>query len=97
MQDHFRLQRGGKSPKPKPKPRPLEPPICDFDLRASHARKILPAALAYVSFGFVLAGVDIESCKRAFNSVNFHIEGLLTKPYLRATGAPERKVIANYF
>jgi len=31
--------------------------ICDFDLRASHARKLLPAALTSVSFGFVLVRV----------------------------------------
>jgi len=28
-------------------------PIYDFDLCASHARTLLPAALAFVSFGFV--------------------------------------------
>jgi len=29
-------------------------PLYDFDLRATHARTLLPAALASVSFGFVL-------------------------------------------
>jgi hypothetical protein len=29
-------------------------PICDFDLRATHALTILPADLASVSFGFML-------------------------------------------
>ena len=29
-------------------------PFYDFDLRASHARTLLPAALASVPFGFVL-------------------------------------------
>ena len=32
-------------------------PLYDFDLRASHARTLLPAALASVSFGFVLVRV----------------------------------------
>ena len=32
-------------------------PFYDFDLRASHARKLLPAALASVSFGLVLVRV----------------------------------------
>ena len=32
-------------------------PLYDFDLRATHARKLLPAALASVSFGFVLVRV----------------------------------------
>jgi len=34
-------------------------PIYDFDLRASHARALLPAALASVSFGFVLVRVRV--------------------------------------
>jgi len=32
-------------------------PIYDFDLRATHARTLLPAALASVSFEFVLVRV----------------------------------------
>ena len=37
-------------------------PLYDFDLRATHARTLLPAALASVSFGFVLVRVrDISS------------------------------------
>jgi len=31
----------------------------DFDLRATHARTLLPAALASVSFGFVLVRVRV--------------------------------------
>ena len=34
-------------------------PIYDFDLRATHARTLLPAALASVSFGFVLVRVRV--------------------------------------
>ena len=34
--------------------------LYDFDLRATHARTLLPAALASVSFGFVLARVRIR-------------------------------------
>ena len=33
----------------------------DFDLRASHARTLLPAALASVPFGFVLVRVRVRS------------------------------------
>ena len=36
-------------------------PIYDFDLRATHARTLLPAALASVSFGFVLVRVRVGS------------------------------------
>ena len=36
-------------------------PFYDFDLRASHARKLLPAALASVPFGFVLVRVRVQS------------------------------------
>ena len=32
----------------------------DFDLRASHARTLLPAALASVPFGFVLVRVRVR-------------------------------------
>ena len=35
-------------------------PIHDFDLRASHVRTLLPAALASVSFGFVLVRVRVQ-------------------------------------
>jgi len=34
--------------------------LYDFDLRATHARTLLPAALASVSFGFVLVRVQIQ-------------------------------------
>jgi len=34
-------------------------PFYDFDLRASHARTLLPAALAFVPFGFVLVRVRV--------------------------------------
>ena len=37
-------------------------PIYDFDLRATHARTLLPAALAYVSFGFVSVRVRVLEC-----------------------------------
>ena len=36
------------------------PPFYDFDLRASHARTLLPAALASVPFGFVLVRVRVR-------------------------------------
>ena len=36
-------------------------PLYDFDLRATHARTLLPAALASVSFGFVLVRVRLRS------------------------------------
>ena len=39
---------------------PLTLLIYDFDLRATHARKLLPAALASVSFGFVLVRVRVR-------------------------------------
>ena len=48
---HFRGGGGGKLP------RLYTLPIYDYDLRATHARKLLPAALASVSFGFVLVRV----------------------------------------
>ena len=35
-------------------------PFYDFDLRASHARSLLPAALASVPFGFVLVRVRVR-------------------------------------
>ena len=34
-------------------------PLYDFDLRAAHAHTLLPAALASVSFGFVLVRVRV--------------------------------------
>jgi len=34
-------------------------PLYDFDLRATHVRTLLPAALASVSFGFVLVRVRV--------------------------------------
>jgi len=52
-------------------------PFYDFELRASHARTLLPAALASVPFGFVLVRVRVritaqhgsaevkDSCSRA--------------------------------
>ena len=36
-------------------------PFYDFDLRASHARTLLPAALASVPFGFVLVRVRVRT------------------------------------
>ena len=36
-------------------------PLYDFDLRATHARTLLPAALASVSFGFVLVRVRVRT------------------------------------
>ena len=38
-------------------------PIYDFDLRATHARTLLPAALASVSSGFVLVRVRVRSAE----------------------------------
>jgi len=35
--------------------------IYDFDLRASHARTLLPAALASAPFGFVLVRVRVRN------------------------------------
>ena len=45
-------------------------PICGFELRASHARKLLPAALACVSFGFVLVRVRVR-VRRGDKAVKF--------------------------
>ena len=47
-------------------------PFYDFDLRASHARTLLPAALASVPFGFVLGRVRVRS--------GFEICDLLSPP-----------------
>jgi len=44
-------------------------PLCDFDLRATHARTLLPAALASVSFGFVLVRVRDALHKRTLSPV----------------------------
>ena len=50
----FRIrERGSKLP------RLYTLPIYDFVLRATHARTLLPAALASVSFGFVLVRVRV--------------------------------------
>jgi hypothetical protein len=43
-------------------PRLYTLPIYDYDLRATHARTLLPAALASVSFGFVLVRVRVRLC-----------------------------------
>ena len=48
---HFREGGGSKLPSL------YTLPIYDFDLRATHARTLLPAALASVSSGFVLVRV----------------------------------------
>ena len=45
---------GGGGRSPKFPPALITRPIYDFDLRASHARVLLSAALASVSIGFVL-------------------------------------------
>jgi len=47
-------------------------PIYDFDLRVSHARTLLPAALASVPFGFVLVRVRVRSTR--------HFSGLFLAP-----------------
>ena len=52
---HFK-ERGGGSKLPSL----YTLPIYDFDLRATHARTLLPAALAFVSFGFVLVRVRVH-------------------------------------
>jgi len=39
-------------------------PLYGFDLRATHARTLLPAALASVSFGFVLVRVRVHINKQ---------------------------------
>ena len=45
--------------------------LYDFDLRATHARTLLPAALASVSFGFVLVRVRVLESKHARNPCLF--------------------------
>ena len=47
-------------------------PLYDFDLRATHARTLLPAALASVSFGFVLVRVRVQIEHLAFVSKIYH-------------------------
>jgi len=49
-------------------------PIHDFDLRATHARTLLPAALAFVSFGFVLVRVRVQH-------MPFRISTFVTPPF----------------
>jgi len=44
------------------------PPFYEFDLRASHARTLLPAALASVPFAFVLVRVRVRRAPRGLNS-----------------------------
>jgi hypothetical protein len=41
-------------------------PLYDFDLRATHARTLLPAALASVSYGFVLVRVRVRVAVEAW-------------------------------
>jgi len=48
----------------------LHYPLYDFDLRATHARTLLPAALASVSFGFVLVRDRVRSSKWACYTVS---------------------------
>ena len=47
-------------------------PLSDFDLRATHARTLLPAALASVSFGFVLVRVRLRILLHAASSLERH-------------------------
>jgi hypothetical protein len=49
-------------------------PLYDFDLRATHARTLLPAALASVSFGFVLVRVpeSFRTCFVCATHAHFH-------------------------
>jgi len=49
--------------------RGLHYPLYDSDLRATHARTLLPAALASVSFGFVLVRVRVRSFFVVFAAV----------------------------
>jgi len=52
----FNFREGGSK-----LPRLYTLPICDSDLRATHARELLPAVLASVSFGFVLVRVRVRT------------------------------------
>jgi len=65
IHEQFPLQRGLKVPYFLLSALPLH----DFDLRASHARTLLPAALASVPFGFVLVRVRVQQAKN--DSTNF--------------------------
>ena len=47
-------------------------PFYDFDLRVSHARKLLPAALASVPFGFVLVRVRVRLAKWQMANGKWH-------------------------
>jgi hypothetical protein len=48
-------------------------PFCDSDLRVTHAHTLLPAALASVSFGFVLVRVrGRAACCVAIPVSRFH-------------------------
>ncbi len=70
-------------------------PFYDFDLRASHARILLPAALASVPFGFVLVRVRVRarcarSCMdftRSVENVELHQSRAWTHAVLRASEA----------
>ena len=53
---HFRVGGGGSN-----LPRLYTLPIYDFDLHATRARALLPAALASVSFGYALVRVRVRS------------------------------------
>jgi len=48
-------------------------PLYDFDLRATHARTLLPAALASVSFGFVLVRVRVRNPQRPHRIQNVEL------------------------
>ena len=71
-------------------------PFYDFDLRASHARTLLPAALASVPFGFVLVRVRVRITG---GSSDFHTgpEGTTDKTsnfvdlFLRTIGVASRR------
>ena len=59
----------------------------DFDLRATHARTLLPAALASVSFGFVLVRVRVfrvKACDNRPSSVELPCSELILIPYAYA-------------
>jgi len=62
-------------------------PIYDFDLRATHARTLLPAALASVSFGFVLVRVrEVKITRRAVNDRRYskHLTSLSLRSRLHS-------------
>ena len=54
----FHIRGGGRGVK---LPRLYTLPIYDFDLCATHACTLLPAALAFVSYGFVLVRVRVRN------------------------------------